>query len=80
MNNKTNETTETNNHVNAKSSNRTCNNCGTALSKEARLCLKCGIPCPPERDARGVWMGMDFRTVVILVSIFCLVMIFILPR
>lgn len=42
--------------------------------------MKCGIPCPPERDAKGIWLGLDFKTLVILVSIFCLIMVFLLPR
>lgn len=59
---------------------RQCNNCDQKLDENTRICLKCGMPCPPERDAKGVWLGMDFRTLVILVSIFCLIMIFVLPR
>ncbi|WP_284380328.1 hypothetical protein [Litoribrevibacter albus] len=78
MTNKTNEPTETGKQT--QGSKRACKNCGSPLKHDARLCLKCGIPCPPERDAKGVWLGLDFKTLVILVSIFCLVMIFVLPR
>lgn len=59
---------------------RQCENCHGAISQHAKICSQCGIPCPPERNARNTWHGISFPMFVVLVSIFCLLMILWLPR
>ena len=66
-------------------SERCCPNCHTPLEEPlakgaAPMCQRCGMAVPPARDGYIGGLRMHFSTAVILVSIFCVVMMFWLPR
>lgn len=66
-------------------SERCCPNCHAPLESSnekgaAPMCSRCGMAIPPERDGYIAGLRMNFKTAVILLLAFCVVMMFWLPR
>ncbi len=64
---------------------RSCPNCKAPIDDAAgrnavSMCQRCGMAIPPARDGYIPSLRMHFKTVVILVSLFCIIMMFWLPR
>ncbi len=64
---------------------RCCPNCQEPIDEASgqvpvSMCPRCGMAVPPPRDGYIPSLRMHFKTVVILVSLFCFAMIIWLPR
>ncbi|UZE97656.1 DnrP protein [Alkalimarinus alittae] len=66
-------------------SERCCPNCQAPLEApiakgSAPICQRCGMAISPARDGYIAGLRMNFKTAVILLTVFCVVMMFWLPR
>jgi hypothetical protein len=64
---------------------RCCPNCQAPVDESKgqasiSMCSRCGMAIPPARDGYIPGLRMHFKTVVILVSLFCVAMMLWLPR
>ncbi len=57
-----------------------CAACKSKLEEGAPVCPKCGLPIPPERDAYIPFLGMHFKTAIIILSVICIGLAIWLPR
>lgn len=66
--------------INPEGKERQCDNCKAPVAVNDMMCTRCGFSLSPVRSTKTKWRGISFPVFVFWVSIFCVLMIFWLPR
>ncbi len=57
-----------------------CDACSAVLKDGSPVCPRCGLPVKPERDGYIPFLGMHFRTAMIILTVLCIGVAIWLPR